>query len=59
MFNYLDPELNPAFTAFLISNKIDPKQINLSSNAPNEVLDDLIDGNDRSYAVQKIFDLHQ
>ena len=53
MFNYLDPELNPAFTAFLISNKIDPKQINLS----NEVLD-LIDGNDRSYAVQKIFDLH-
>jgi hypothetical protein len=59
MFNYLDPELNPDFATFLTNNKIDPKKINLSSNTPNEVLDDILDDKDRSYAVQKIFDLHQ
>ena len=43
MFNYLDPSLNPAFAAFLTSNKIDPKKLSMSANAPNEALEDIMD----------------
>ena len=48
LFNYLDPACNRRFNAFL---KEGAKNTNFD-------LDEILDQDDRSYAVQKIFELH-
>ena len=60
MINYLDPETNKPFRDYLVS--VDEENMSFSQQLTNSLLKKkklhIISQFDRSYAVQKIFDLH-